>query len=517
MPDPNTPPAVPESRTVVKKKTRLSLVWIVPIAAALAGAWVAVVKIQSEGPTITIVFKSAEGLDAGKTKIHYNGVDVGTITKIRLSEDHQRVIATAEMAPKTEAFLVEDTNFWIETARISGATVSGLGTLLSGAYIGMEIGSSSKKKREFVALDTPPIVTSEVPGRFFMLKAPGSRLARPGHSHLFPAPAGRRSRVVRARQGRPVLQRQGVRERPLRPIRQPRYALLASERDRRFAHRERPQRADAIRALAADRRHRLRNARHAARPCGRPTRTRVFTFFRDRTRAFEPPPRHPQTFVLVFKQSVRGLAPGAPVEFHGIQIGEVVEINAQVDEKTAEFSVPVTVRVDAQKLGVKLLDAPSSPEAFEAARRKMIDSFISRGFRAQLQTGNLLTGALFVAFDAFPGAPPATVDWSQTPPRLPTIPGELQAIEASIVNIVKKLEKVPLEDIGDGSEEGARRSARHARISDAHARQRRQDRRAELGAQQRPERDPRRGESGSAGDSRARGLPGAAPRVAAAR
>ena len=174
----------------------------------------------------------------------------------------------------------------------------------------------------------------------------------------------------------------------------------------------------------------------------------VFTLFRDRTLAFEPPPRHPQTFVLVFKQSVRGLAPGAPVDFHGIQIGEVVEIEAQVDEKTAQFSVPVTVRVDAQKLGVKLLDVPSSPDEFEAARRKMIDTFISRGFRAQLRTGNLLTGALYVAFDVFPGVPPATVDWAQTPPRLPTTPGELQAIEASIVNIVKKLEKVPIEAIG---------------------------------------------------------------------
>ena len=171
MPDPNTPaPAVPHSRTVTKKKTRLSLVWVIPIVAALAGAWVAVVKIRSEGPTITIVFKTAEGLDAGKTKIHYNGVDVGTLTKIRLSDDHQRAIATAEMAPGTESFLVEDTQFWIETARISGATVSGLGTLISGAYIGMEIGSSPKRKDHFVALDTPPIVTSEVPGRFFMLK-----------------------------------------------------------------------------------------------------------------------------------------------------------------------------------------------------------------------------------------------------------------------------------------------------------------------------------------------------------
>ena len=173
MPDPTPPaPAVPQSRTVTKKKTRPSLVWIIPIVAALAGAWVAVVKIRSEGPTITIVFKSAEGLDAGKTKIHYNGVDVGTLTNIRLSDDHKQAIARAEMAPGTEAFLVEDTNFWIETARISGATISGLGTIISGAYIGMEIGKSRTSKRDFVGLENPPVVTSETPGRFFVLKSP---------------------------------------------------------------------------------------------------------------------------------------------------------------------------------------------------------------------------------------------------------------------------------------------------------------------------------------------------------
>ena len=105
MPDPTTPSSpVPQSRLIVKKKTRLSLVWIIPILAALVGAWVAVVKIRSEGPTITIVFRSAEGLVAGKTQIHYNGVDVGTLSKIRLSDDHRQAIATAEMAPGTESF-----------------------------------------------------------------------------------------------------------------------------------------------------------------------------------------------------------------------------------------------------------------------------------------------------------------------------------------------------------------------------------------------------------------------------
>ncbi|MGC1338432.1 MAG: MlaD family protein, partial [Candidatus Binataceae bacterium] len=141
MPDRDPPrSSIPESRAIPKKHTRLSLVWIIPIVAAVVGAWVAVTRVLSEGPKITIVMKSAEGLEAGKTKIHYNGVDIGTVTKIELSEDHQHVIMTAQMAPKTEAFLVEDTKFWVVRPRVSGANVTGLGTLISGAYIGVEIG-----------------------------------------------------------------------------------------------------------------------------------------------------------------------------------------------------------------------------------------------------------------------------------------------------------------------------------------------------------------------------------------
>src|SRR5208283_2928009 len=118
MPDhDNSSTQIPESKTLAKKKTGLSLVWIIPIVAALIGAWVAVTTILHEGPKITIVFKSAEGLEAGKTKIHYNGVDIGTIKSISLTEDHTHVIAIASMAPKTEAFFVEDTKFWVVSPR----------------------------------------------------------------------------------------------------------------------------------------------------------------------------------------------------------------------------------------------------------------------------------------------------------------------------------------------------------------------------------------------------------------
>src|SRR5713101_2331885 len=173
MPDRGTLlPSVPDSRMIPTKRTRLSLVWFIPIVAALVGAWVAVTRIMGEGPKITIVFRSAEGLEAGKTKIHYNGVDVGTLTTIRLSDDHRSVVTTVQMAPKTDEFLVADTKFWVVRPRISGATVTGLSTLISGAYIGMEIGASNKQKRDFVALETQPVVTGDLPGRLFVLKTP---------------------------------------------------------------------------------------------------------------------------------------------------------------------------------------------------------------------------------------------------------------------------------------------------------------------------------------------------------
>src|SRR6266852_8048602 len=113
MPESDTPlPPVPQSRAVSRRRTRISLVWAIPIVAAVVGAWIAVTRVLGEGPKIKIFLQSAEGLEAGKTKIRYNGVDVGPGTPIRLSRDHRHVIATAQMAPRTEDFFVEDTKFW---------------------------------------------------------------------------------------------------------------------------------------------------------------------------------------------------------------------------------------------------------------------------------------------------------------------------------------------------------------------------------------------------------------------
>ena len=171
-----------------------------------------------------------------------------------------------------------------------------------------------------------------------------------------------------------------------------------------------------------------------------------FTLYDDRGEAFKLPPRDPQHYLLVFDESVRGLEAGAPVEFRGIPIGEVISIQAQLDAKTFKFSAPVTIDLDAQRLGVQIDNLPPDTD-FASLRREVFERLVAGGVRAQLRSGNLLTGAMYVAFDFFPDAAPATIDWSQKPIRLPTIPGDLEAIEARVNGIIKKIDQLPLKEI----------------------------------------------------------------------
>ncbi len=448
MPDRDPPrSSVPESRAIPKKRTRLSLVWIIPIVAAIVGAWVAVTRVLSEGPDITIVMKSAEGLEAGKTKIHYNGVDIGTVTKIELSEDHQHVIMTAQMAPRTEAFLVEDTKFWVVRPRVSGANVTGLGTLISGAYIGVEIGSSKESKRDFTALEIPPVITGEIPGRFFILKTPDLGSLDTGTPIYF-----RRLQVGQVASYE--LDKDG-RNLTVKVFVQTPYDQYVNS-DTRFWHASGIDLSLSATGLTVQTQSVLSILiggiafeTSASDPIAPPAEENtVFTLYSNRSEAFNPPPRNPQTYQLIFKDSVRGLTPGAPVEFRGIPIGQVTDVRAQIDVKTFEFLVPVTIQLDPTRLGVKIVGAPS-PNFLEIMRRKLIDSMVAHGVRAQLRTGNLLTGAAYVSLDFFPGAPQVTVDWSQKPVRLPTTPGQLEATEATVENIIKKVDKMPLQEIGD--------------------------------------------------------------------
>ena len=446
MPDETMLPDAPESRAVSRSKTRISLVWIVPIVAALAGVWVAVTRILGEGPAITIVLHTAEGLEAGKTKIHYNGVDVGTVTTVRLSDDHQRVIATAQMEPKTEDFLVADTQFWVVRPRISGANVTGLSTLISGAYLGMEIGKSKERKREFAALDAPPVVTGDVVGRFFVLKSPDLGSLDFGTPIYFRRlEVGQVAAYSLDKDGQSLDIRVFVRAPYDRYVTPSTRFWQASGIDASFsASGVTVQTQSLLSILVGGIAFETPPTAPVLEPAAAET---AFTLFSDRAQALKPPQGEPQTYEVVFKESVRGLTRGAPVEFRGIPIGEVTDIRVQIDPKNLTFSVPVTIHVYPEALGFaggQQLTVTTDPQV----HRQRVDTLVDHGLRAQLRSGSLLTGALFVALDFFPDAPHATVDWSQDPVEIPTQPGQFEAIEANLVNIVKKLDKLPLEAIG---------------------------------------------------------------------
>jgi paraquat-inducible protein B len=436
----NLPPT-PESNVVSRKRTRLSFVWLIPIVAAIAGIWVAATQILGEGPEITIVFQSAEGLEAGKTKIEYDGVEVGTLTALRLSDDHQRVIATAEMEPKTEGFLVEDTRFWVVRPRISGGTVSGLGTLLSGAYVGMEIGESEKAQRSFEALKVPPILISDLKGRSFTLHTPTLGSLENGTAIYF-----RRLKV-----GEVVsyeIESDGKSFRVKAFIYAP-YDQFVTP-DTRFWHASgidvsltasgfSLQTESLVSILIGGIAFETPTTSAALAPAEEKAK---FTLFHDRAQAFRPPAQNPETYVFVFDDDVRGLEPGAPIDFRGVQIGEVLDVVGKLDQQSYEFKVYVTVTMDPARFGVEDATTP-------ATQKRVVDALIARGVRAQLRTGSLLSGSQLVGLDFFPDAAPATIDWSQQPPQLPTTPGQLQALEQRVASILDKVDQIPFKAIGD--------------------------------------------------------------------
>ena len=438
MPDNDTFSKAPEAKTVPKKRTHLSFVWIIPIIAAAAGIWIAVTKILNKGPEITIVFSSADGLQANKTKIDYNGLEVGTLTSIKLSPDHKHVIATAAMNPRTEDFLVKDTQFWVVKPRITGLNISGLGTLISGYYIGVQLGQSKESERDFTALESPPL-TGDVPGRIFMLKT--RELGSLGEGTPI---------FYRQLQAGQVVSYELDKSGDFLNVKifvQSPYDQYVTP-DTRFWHASgidvsltaaglRVQTESVMSILAGGIAFET-PVKDAPMP---PADAGVtFNLFDDRTDAFKPPVNDPHTYLLVFKQSVRGLTVGAPVELGGIPIGEVTKISPQFDAKTMEFTVPITVTVDPERYGVKFINAQTDQDPM-ATHKKVIETLVARGLRAQLKTGNLLSGSLFVAMDFTPDALPVTLDWSHTPVQLPTKSGQLDAVEDSVADLLKNLNK----------------------------------------------------------------------------
>ena len=421
---------------VVKKKRQFSVIWLIPLVAALIGAWLAYKTISEKGPTITITFKTAEGLEAGKTKIKYKDVEIGQVDTITLSNDIAHVVVTASLVKDVEKYLTENTRLWVVRARVTASQVTGLGTIFSGAYIGFDPGKPGKAARNFTGLETPPIVTTDAPGRQYVLKAKKLGSLDIGVPVYYrQIKAGEVVGYNLAKDGDSV---------KIKIFVHAPYHELVRENTRFWNAGGLDVSVDAsglkvntesfiailLGGVAFETPVTLEPGEVAKEG-------HTFKLYDSLEKSYEKMYLEKRYLVLYFNESVRGLTRGAPVEFRGIKIGEVLDVSLQFDSEKMAFQIPVLIEVEPERIeAVGKRPTPSD---------KLLEKFIERGLRAQLRTGNLVTGQLLVEVDFYPNAPRREITYAGKYPVVPTVPTPLQAASETLTRFLDRLDKLPLE------------------------------------------------------------------------
>jgi paraquat-inducible protein B len=433
--------AAPEP--VLRRRSGPSLVWLIPLITALIGGWLIYKTLSEKGPALTISFKHAEGIEVGKTRIKYKSLDIGVVEGLRFSEDFARVLVLARLNKEAASFLRRGTRFWVVKPSLGLRGVSGLSTLISGAFIEIEPGQGAKETH-FVGLEAPPVVAADEAGRRIeLVSARLGSIDRGSPIYYQGILAGEVLGYEMANDYRSVLIHAFVKE--------PFDRLLRSTT--RFWHAsgvEVALGADGVRVQTESLQAMLFGGIAFDTPdaqdgASENTDGLVFTLYDNKRAIQEYAYTSKARFVLYFDESVRGLSVGAPVEFKGIKIGAVTEIRLEYEPKSATFRIPVVIEIEPERV---LERAPGRGQGLRAAPQATFQALVKRGLRARLQTGNLLTGQLFVELDMHPKTKIRLAQAGAPYPELPTIPGSFGQMTVSIESILAKLDRIDLEGIG---------------------------------------------------------------------
>ncbi len=428
-------------RPDIKKQRSISIVWVVPVVAILIGGWLVYKAVTEKGPTIYITFRTAEGLVAGKTKVKFKDVEVGTVKSIVIPDDLTHVRLTVEMVKGARPFLREGAKFWVVRARGAAGQVSGLGTIFSGAYIGMEPSTEGEPQRDFKGLEVPPVVTADQDGFQFSLTA--NRLGSLNYGspvYFRQIQAGQVVGYSLDPAGKSVTIKIFINAPYHNHVRtNTRFWETSGIQVDMSASGVRVDTESFVSMMIGGIAFGVPS--HEQPAAKAPENTR-FILFDDFVTAAQRQYTIKSRGIMFFTDSVRGLEVGAPVEFQGIKIGEVIDIDLQFDPERVEFQIPVTVEIEPERIGMGYLEQSQAEEL--AMDQKLLD----KGLRAQLKTGNLLTGRLFVDLDFYPDAEPATLKSIDGQIVIPTVPTTIEAITASLNRFMKRLDEMPLETIG---------------------------------------------------------------------
>ena len=426
------------------RKVRFNSIWLVPLIALLVAAWMLYQNWSSQGPVITLIAANAEGLEVGKTKLKSRNVDVGRVIDIRLSEDYENAIIQVRMNQGTEQMLRQDAQFWVVKPRIGKEGVSGLGTLLSGAYIDMAPGESGALQTQFTILDQPPLSTESDGIRVSLVSHQGAKLDVGVPVHFRGYEVGYVEKVdFNTEQN--AIHYQVV-------IRSPYDALVNSAVQfwvtpgvsfKSSASGFEVSLDSLETFLSGGISFALPNGERPGKPI---SDMAEFTLFGSKDSATNNAYDQFIDYVFLFDANVSGLYPGAAVEFRGVRIGTVLDVPYQgisMDTLTAMDIplIPVRARIEPQRM-----NAPgASQEKSLQQWNQLIEESIDNGLRASLVIGNYLNAAKVISLDFTDQA--SSVDWREFEGHkiFPTTPGSFANMESKVAAVLDNLAQVPLQ------------------------------------------------------------------------
>jgi paraquat-inducible protein B len=432
------PPAaavIPEFRAA----QRWNIVWVVPLVALLLGIWLLYRNFAAQGPEAQVRFETADGIFAGKTEVRCRSVKVGVVKHVKLADDLASVLTYLELDSDAERLLRSGTCFWVVKPRLSATEFSGVGTLITGAYIELDPGPlEGEAQTVFNGLEKPLATNRSVPGRRLLL------VAEEAGSLLVGSPVYFRGFEVGRIEGRELGGAGG--EVTYNAFIREEYSQLVTANTRFWN-------TSGIDISAGPDGLKLRTPSFQAmisggvsfgvtegEERGKPaTDNMTFTLYRDEDAARHATFNPTLKFLLLFDQTVRGLTAKAPVEFRGITIGRVAEVSFNLVPAGGDMRIPVLIEIDPVLMRVEIAQQMIKPDS------AFFKDAVGKGMRAALKTGSLLTGSLFVDLDYYEDAAPAALGQEGEFVTIPTVSSGFAQLEAKFTTLLDKIQALPID------------------------------------------------------------------------
>jgi len=439
----NAPDQPPPSRladAVIRRRRRFSLIWLIPIVAASIAVYLVITALANRGPLIVITFKTANGITAQQTQVTHKAVALGTVEVVKLSEDMASVQVHVRMNRQGERVLTDHARFWVVRPRLSTGNISGLETLVSGAYIEVDPGlPGGARKLEFTGLEEPPGKRSDEPGRTYKLKSTRLGSLGPGAPVFYRDVSVGEVLSYDLGDGLgPVTIDIFVREPFDRFVHENSHFWNASGLSVSFGSQGLHVEMESLQALLSGG-IAFETPQHALTPVS--ASDREFKLYDNKADADSAGFQKNLPLVSYFESSVSGLDRGAAVQVFGIQIGTVTDVHLLIDPVTGKPRARVAFELQPERVF-------SQNEINGDAGAQAITSLIGQGMRAVLESSSFITGQKAISLEFVPDAPAGQVTMEGGAIVLPSQGGGLDNITSSLSDIATKLDHIPFEDIG---------------------------------------------------------------------